>query len=101
MDVTVDGLVRDYPSFPLWVTNATAKAEAILNRPLTSMADHIVFCSPVNATGLTAVGSFDGGRIHINSRYCKSLSLLMHEFGHNVRRARLLRGSLVMIVTDL
>jgi hypothetical protein len=85
IDVTVDGYVRDYNHFGEWVTNATAKAEAILGRSLYSMADHVVFCSPRNVTTLTAVALQDGNRIHINSRVCQSLSILMHEFGHNVR----------------
>lgn len=93
IDVTVDGYVRDYKNFGEWVINATAKAEARLGKSLYSMADTVVFCSPRNVTDLTAVALQNGNRIHINSRVCQSLSMLMHEFGHNLNLLHSGRGT--------
>jgi hypothetical protein len=82
--VTVPGKLSDYTDFTRWVTEAVKVATARLGRDVNSMADHLAFCSPPDTTpGYTAVGLQNGNRINVQGRYCMSMSLLLHEFGHN------------------
>jgi hypothetical protein len=85
MTVTVPGFARDYTFFGMYVGNATAIATQTLGRDVNGMADTIIYCSPMNSAPLVGVGLQNGNRLHMNSKYCRSLSVMAHEYGHTVR----------------
>jgi Gametolysin peptidase M11 len=84
LDVTVDGSYKDYARPSDWLDAAVAKAGEALGKDVYTMADHIVFCQPRNATWWTAIGPQNGNRINMHATTCNSLSALAHEFGHNL-----------------
>jgi hypothetical protein len=84
MDVTVPGTVSNYTHFGQYVTEAVKIANARLGRDVYTMANHFAFCSPRDAApDWVAVGMQNGNRINVQGKYCMSMSLLIHEFGHN------------------
>jgi Gametolysin peptidase M11 len=84
LDVTVDGSYKDYVKPRDWLNAAVAKAGAVLDKDVYTMADHIVFCQPRNATWWAATGIVNGNRINLHATTCASLSVLVHELGHNL-----------------
>jgi hypothetical protein len=84
IDVTVPGTLSDYTDFTMWVSEAVKVASAALGRDVYAMADHFAFCAPPDAApNWGAVGLQNGNRINIHGKYCMSMSVLLHEFGHN------------------
>jgi Gametolysin peptidase M11 len=84
MDVMLDGSVHDYDRPSHYLDAARAKVEIALDAPVTSLADHVVYCQPRNASWWTAIGPQDSNRINMHATTCTSLSVLVHEFGHNL-----------------
>lgn len=84
LDVTVDGSYKDYTSPSMWLNAAIKQADLALGHSVYDMADHIVYCQPRNASWWTAIGPQNGNRINMHATTCMSLSVLAHEFGHNL-----------------
>jgi hypothetical protein len=85
MDVTLDRPLLTYNDKYEFVAEAQAKVEAALGYPMDRLADHIVYCQPRDfLPNWIAVGIQNGNRINIHGTRCLSLSLLMHEWGHNL-----------------
>jgi Gametolysin peptidase M11 len=84
LDVTVDGSYKNYTSPSSWLGAAIQKADQALGKSVYTMADHVVFCQPRNASWWTAIGPQNGNRINMHATTCMSLSVLVHEFGHNL-----------------
>lgn len=84
IDVTLDGSYRDYDRPSHYLDAAREKVEAAFDAPVASLADHVVYCQPRNASWWTAIGPQDSNRINMHATACTSLSMLAHEFGHNL-----------------
>jgi hypothetical protein len=84
IDVTLDRPINTYGRFSEFVNEAAPKVEAILGYKVDDLADHIVYCSPPDGPFFYGVGVQDGNRVNVHSKFCLSLSVLMHEWGHNL-----------------
>lgn len=84
IDVMLDGSVHGYDRPSDFLDAARTKVETALGAPIESLADHIVYCQPLDATWWTAIGPQDSNRINMHGSTCTSLSVLAHEFGHNL-----------------
>ena len=84
MDVTLDNRVAAYTSPSQLAEAAIRKVEARIGKPISSLADKIVFCQPPGTSGWIAVATVNGWRVNVSSGFCLSLSTLMHEVGHTM-----------------
>jgi Gametolysin peptidase M11 len=84
IDVTAAGSFKDYGRPSTWLAEAVKQANLKLGKDVFTMANHIIFCQPRNATWWTAIGPQNGNRVNMHSTTCMSLAVLVHEFGHNM-----------------
>lgn len=84
IDVRLQASIRsfDRPSQLLAEAQEAAKAKLGVD-DLRDVADHVVFCQPPGTDGWIAVGAVNHWYSNFNNDYCLSLSVLMHEVGHN------------------
>jgi Gametolysin peptidase M11 len=84
IDVRLQASIRSFgrPSQLLAEAQEAAKAKLGVD-DLRNVADHVVFCQPPGTDGWIAVGAVNHWYSNFNNDYCLSLSVLMHEVGHN------------------
>lgn len=93
IDVMADGSYKNYTAPSKWLAEAVKQANKKLGKDVYTMANHILFCQPRNASWWTAIGPQNGNRINMHSTTCMSLSVLTHEFGHNMNLLHAAEGN--------